>query len=85
MGAKGQIPFKRVKNMLERCAPGYSIRKTEHRQQILFRAKIHRFRLGPHGAKRSYRVSISKFKYELDFPDFTSSLAGCGRMLSQYH
>ncbi len=58
MSARGQIPYGKVKKMLANCAPGYSIRPTRHRSQILFNGKRHLFPKGPHKSGNNYPVAI---------------------------
>ena len=62
MSAKGQIPIRQVKKMLDDCAPGHTTRDTQHRKLIRYNGKTHRFQKGPHGSQRSYSVAIGQVR-----------------------
>ena len=62
MPARGQIPYRKVKKMLDDCAPGYTTRLTRHRRQFRFNGKVHRLQKGPHGSTKNYPVAIGQVR-----------------------
>ena len=62
MPARGQIPYRKVKKMLDDCGPGDTTRLTRHRRQFRFKGKVHRLQKGPHGSTKNYPVAIGQVR-----------------------
>jgi hypothetical protein len=59
MPSTGQVPLKKIREMLEACAPGARLEAKTHHYWVYFGDRCYRgLPLGAHGARRTVEIEI---------------------------
>lgn len=59
MGSTGTVRLKDIWAMLEHCAPGYSVRSTDHNWRVTFGPLVYpTLPLGPHGRRENPEIEL---------------------------
>ena len=62
MVSSSQVSSRKISEILDRCAPGYTTKDTTHKRFVYFDGKMAVLPRGPHGRRKKYDVEIGHVK-----------------------
>ena len=62
MVSSGQVSFRKISEILDRCAPDHITKDTTHKRFVYFGGKMAVLPRGPHGRRKKYDIEIGHVK-----------------------
>jgi hypothetical protein len=62
MVSSGQVSSRKISEILDRCAPGYTTKDTTHKRFVYLGGKMAVLPRGPHGRRKKYDIEIGHVK-----------------------